>query len=232
MIIHGNAPGRLPDGRMTERLNRGIGSNGEAAMMPPAPRARRAMAWVAAVCVAALAAGCGSTAAPGAGPTATATVSAALPGTPSGDTAGAAATPGPCATAALRVTLGQEGAAAGHFYRTLDFTNISSASCTLDGYPGVSFVAAVGGKQIGAAASRSPASKRLIVLAPGKKAHARLDLLDVLNFPPPECAASNAHWIKVYPPSQLSASYVPWTAKVCSKPRPVYLFVAPVRQGA
>jgi hypothetical protein len=190
------------------------------------------MAWVAAVCVAVLAAGCGSITAPGAGSTATATASATPPGTSSADTPGAAATPGPCATAALRLTLGHEGAAAGHFYRTLDFTNISSASCTLYGYPGISFVTAPGGQQIGAAASRSPASKRLIVLAPGKKAHARLDLLDVLNFPPPECAASNAHWLKVYPPSQFSARYVPWTATVCSKPRPVYLFIGSVRPGA
>jgi uncharacterized protein DUF4232 len=199
--------------------------------MPLVRWARRAMAWAAAVCVAVLAAACGSITAPGAGPTATVTVSATPPGTSPVGTPGTAATPGPCATAALRLTLGQEGAAAGHFYRTLDFTNISSASCTLYGYPGISFVAAIGGKQIGAAASRSPATKRLIVLAPGKEAHARLDLLDVLNFPPSECAASDAHWMKVYPPNQFSASYVRWTAKVCSKPKPVYMFVAPVRLG-
>ena len=207
-------------------------------MMSSLLRVRQAMTWVAAACVALLAAACGSIGAPGAGPTATVTVTASQPGapsagTPSTGTPAAAATPGPCGTGGLRVTLGsQESAAAGHFYRTLDFTNISSASCTLDGYPGVSFVASVGGKQIGAAASRSPASKRLIVLAPGKKAHARLDLLDVLNFPPPECAASNAHWIKVYPPNQFSATYVRWTTMVCSKPKPVYLSVAPVRRGA
>jgi hypothetical protein len=130
------------------------------------------------------------------------------------------------------MTLGPAAAAAGHFYRPLVFTNISGASCTLYGYPGVSFVATIGGGQIGAAASRSPARKRLIVLAPGGKAHALLDLLDVLNFPPSECAASSAHWLKVYPPNQFSASYVPWTAKVCSKPKPVYMFVAPVRLGA
>jgi hypothetical protein len=131
------------------------------------------------------------------------------------------------------VTLGsQESAAAGHLYRTLDFTNISGASCTLYGYPGISFVTGVGGQQIGAAASRSPASRRLIVLAPGKTAHAQMDLVDVLNFPASKCAASNAHWIKVYPPNQFSATYVRWTAMVCSKPTPVYLFVAPVRQGA
>jgi hypothetical protein len=218
---------------MKERPNRGTRSTGEAAMMSSPLRARHAMAWVAAACVAVLAAACGSIpAAPGAGSTATATVPAAQPGTSPAGTP-AAAQPGPCGTAALRVTLGsREGAAAGHFYRTVDFTNITNTSCTLYGYPGVSFVAAIGGNQIGAAASRSPASKRLVVLAPGKKAHALLDLLDVLNFPPSECAASDAHWIKVYPPNQFSATYVPWTAKVCSKPKPVYMSVAPVRQGA
>lgn len=210
-------------------------------MMASFPRTRQAMAWVAVVCAAVLATACGSIPASGAGSTATtppagstttATAPAPQPGTSSAATTAPAAQPGPCSTAALRVTLGsKEGAAAGHFYRTLDFTNISGTSCTLYGYPGVSFVTAIGGNQIGAAASRSPASKLLVVLAPGKKAHAVLDLLDVLNFPASKCAATDAHWIKVYPPNQFSASYVAWTAKVCSKPSTVYLSVAPVRHG-
>jgi len=222
MIVHDNRPGHLPDGRMRER-------------------ARQAMTWAAVVCAAVLAAACGSIPAAGgggstatapAGSTATATGPAPQAGSSSAATTPPAAQAGPCSTSALRVTLGsQEGAAAGHFYRTLDFTNISGASCTLYGYPGVSFVTAIGGSQIGAAASRSPASKQLIVLAPGKKAHAVLDLLDVLNFPSSQCAATNAHWLKVYPPNQFSATYVPWTAMVCSKPKPVYLSVAPVRHG-
>lgn len=210
-------------------------------MMASFPRTRQAMAWVAVVCAAVLATACGSIPASGAGSTATtppagstttATAPAPQPGTSSAATTAPAAQPGPCSTAALRVTLGsKEGAAAGHFYRTLDFTNISGTSCTLYGYPGVSFVTAIGGNQIGAAASRSPASKLLVVLAPGKKAHAVLDLLDVLNFPASKCAATDAHWIKVYPPNQFSASYVAWTAKVCSKSNTVYLSVAPVRHG-
>jgi len=207
-------------------------------MMPSLPRARQAMAGAAAACAALLVAACGSIGAPGAGPTATVTVTASQPGapstvTPTASTPAAGATPGPCSTAGLRVTLGsQESAAAGHLYRTLDFTNISGASCTLYGYPGISFVTGVGGQQIGAAASRSPASKRLVVLAPGKTAHAQMDLVDVLNFPPSKCAATTAHWIKVYPPNQFSATYVRWTAMVCSKPTTVYLFAAPVRPGA
>jgi hypothetical protein len=204
-------------------------------MMSSVLRARRALAWVAAVCIGALAVSCGSVPFSGAGPTATGTVPATRPGTSSASTASPAATSGgpvPCSTAALQMTLGPAGAAAGHLYRPLVFTNISGASCTLYGYPGISFVTAIGGEQIGAAADRSPASKRLVVLAPGGKAHALLDLLDVLNFPPSVCAASSAHWLKVYPPNQFSASYVRWTAKVCSKPKPVYMFVAPVRLGA
>lgn len=207
----------------------------------PLLRGRQALAGAAAVCVAVLATACGSIPASGAGSTATtpaagstttATAPATQPGTSSAGTTAPAAQPGPCSTAALRVTLGsQEGAAAGHFYRTLDFTNITSTSCTLYGYPGVSFAAAIGGNQIGAAASRSPAGKLLVVLAPGMKAHAVLDLLDVLNFPASKCAATDAHWIKVYPPNQFSGSYVAWTAKVCSKPNTVYLSVAPVRHG-
>jgi|SRR5215470_18233409 len=203
--------------------------------MSPVLRARQVMAWAAAACIGALAVSCGSVTAPGAGPTTTVTVTATAPGTSPAGAPSAPATPGgagPCDTSALRLTLGSPGAAAGHFYRTLVFTNISRASCTLYGYPGISFVAAIGGQQIGAAADRSPARKRLVVLPPGGKAHALLDLLDVLNFPPSACAASNAHWLKVYPPNQFSASYVPWTAKVCSKPKPVYILVAPVRQGA
>jgi Protein of unknown function (DUF4232) len=196
-------------------------------------RARRAMAWVVAVGVSALAVGCGTVHASGAQSTVTVTVSATRPGTsPAGTPSPAAAPGGPCGTAALRMTLGPASAATGHFYRPVVFTNISGASCTLYGYPGISFVAAIGGKQIGAAAGRSPASKQLVVLAPGGKAHALLDLLDVLNFPAPVCAARSAHWLKIYPPSQFSAGYVRWTAEVCSKSKPVYVFVAPVRQGA
>ncbi len=236
MIVHDHRPGHLPDGRMGERRKLWIRRKRQAAMSS-LPGGRRALAGVAAACVAVLAAACGSIPASGTGSTATApaagsTTTVTQPSASSAGTTAPAAQPGPCSTAALRVTLAsQEGAAAGHFYRTLDFTNISGTSCTLYGYPGVSFAAAMGGDQIGAAASRSPASKLLVVLAPGKKAHAVLDLLDVLNFPASKCAATDAHWIKVYPPNQFSATYVAWTAKVCSKPNTVYLSVAPVRHG-
>lgn len=158
-------------------------------------------------------------------------MSSTSPGLPTGTPA----TPGlpPCSTSALRVTLGSwDGAAAGTFYRHLNFTNISGARCTLYGYPGVSFVTAIGGHQVGAAADRSVAAKRLVILAPGSKARATLAMADVLNFPPSVCRLQTAHWLRVYPPSQFAPAYLAWTARVCSGAKPVYLFVWPVQPGA
>src|SRR5437868_3633941 len=58
-----------------------------------------------------------------------------------------------CPTSALRVTVNKTrgGAAAGTNYVPLDFTNTSSHSCDMYGFPGVSFVTGHPGSQIGAA---------------------------------------------------------------------------------
>jgi hypothetical protein len=140
----------------------------------------------------------------------------------------------PCATSALRVTLGvwNGGGAAGSSYRPLDFTNVSAASCTLYGYPGVSFVTRAGGSEVGAAADRIEANKQLVVLSPGGQAHATLQVVDVLNFPRAVCPLTTAHWLRVYPPDQFTAAYVAYTAQVCSGPKPVFLFVGPVQPHA
>ena len=77
------------------------------------------------------------------------------------------------------------GAAAGSTYYPIQFANTSGSSCTLYGYPGVSFVTAQGGSQIGPAASRNPAMpKALVTLAPGQTVHAELQVVDAENYPP------------------------------------------------
>jgi hypothetical protein len=55
--------------------------------------------------------------------------------TPSG---GSAAGPAGCATRDLQAKVGISQGAAGSVYQVIDFTNISSVTCTLYGYPGVS----------------------------------------------------------------------------------------------
>jgi hypothetical protein len=139
---------------------------------------------------------------------------------PTPTTAAAAA----CATSALHVAVpkGSGNAAAGSSYYPIQFVNNSSSPCTLYGYPGVSFVTAVGGKQIGAAATRNPtAPARLLTVSPGQTVHAVLQVVDAMNYPSADCGPVTAHWLKIYPPNQTAPLYVSFTATACSKPKTV-----------
>jgi hypothetical protein len=124
-----------------------------------------------------------------------------------------------------------EGAAAGTFYFALAFTNTSGSACTLFGYPGVSFVTGIAGRQIGIPATRDPAHPRqLITLAPGRAAHATLGVGDASLYPSADCGMVTAHWLKVYPPNQTAPAYVSFTAQACTKPRTI-LSVQTVQPG-
>jgi hypothetical protein len=191
-------------------------------------------------CAAALAAGCGTSspgaASPGTSPTKTTTPSVNPGGTiaattPAATTTGSA-TP-PCATSALKVTVDTSsgGAAAGSTYYPIEFANVSGSSCTLYGYPGVSFVTAQGGSQIGPAATRNPTlPKTLITVGPGQTVHAELQVADAQNYPPGDCGIVSAHWLKVYPPNQTAPVYVSFSAQACSKAKQI-LTVQTVQTG-
>ena len=209
-------------------------------MRSPARAVRGLTAAAVLACSAALAAACGTSAAPAASPaaspavTATPTVSA---GTASPAISPAAApTPAAaaaCATSALKVAVpaGSGGAAAGSSYYPIQFANVSGASCTLYGYPGVSFVTAQGGRQIGPAATRNPAvARQLVTLSPGQTVHAELQVVNAENYPPAGCGLVTAHWLKIYPPNQTGPAYVSFTAQACSKPKQI-LSVETVQPG-
>jgi len=189
-------------------------------MTPSATLARRVL--TAAVLGAALApalAACGS-ASPAAAPSVTVTVTA----TPRASTAPASPTASPtptgpagCTTPYLKALVGPGGTAAGSAYYPIEFTNISSSVCTLYGFPGVSFVTAVGGSQIGPSAVENPIrQRRLVTLAPGKTASALLQVVNAENYPQRRCKPVTAHWLKVYPPGETSALYYGFTALICS----------------
>jgi Protein of unknown function (DUF4232) len=195
--------------------------------------ARPTIAGVAVSWASALAVACGSSPAPDPATTDSATTASAPAATHSpAATATAAQSPQPCPLSALRVTLGGwNGAAAGTSYRSLDFANSSATTCTLLGYPGVSFVSTPGGAEVGAAASRIVGGKQLVLLVPHATAQATLGLVDVLNFEPQACHLRTAHWLRIYAPGQVTAGYVGWTARVCSGSKPVFLLVGPVQPG-
>ena len=139
----------------------------------------------------------------------------------------AAATPSAgtaaCATGNLKATVvtGEGGAAAGSTYYPLNLTNSGSSSCSLFGYPGVSWVTSPSGSQIGQPASRNPVvTPSTVVLAPGQTAHVTIQVVDAGNYDKSTCQPVTAHWLKIYPPGQFTALYVKFSAQTCSAKLP------------
>jgi Domain of unknown function (DUF4232) len=126
---------------------------------------RRMLAVCCLTLIALLAAACGSSGT--AVPTKTVTVTIMSAGSPKPAPA-ASSGPLPCLTTDLRLTVGASNGAAGTIFYPLEFTNASSSTCTMYGYPGVAFVSSPGASQIGAPAGRRPpAAPTLVTLEPG-----------------------------------------------------------------
>jgi hypothetical protein len=145
----------------------------------------------------------------------------------------AAQGPPPCATSALQVSLGLSQGATGHIFQAIDFTNISSATCTLYGYPGVSFAAGSPVTQVGLAADEDPTTHRVLVtLGPGDVANALLTYLQAGFYSPAKCAPANTTYIQVYPPNQTTPAYVAYKSQICSNKHIHELKISSVHAGS
>ena len=111
-----------------------------------------------------------------------------------------------CSTASLTGSLGQSAGAAGTDTVPIVLTNRGSASCTLQGWPGVSAVAGGNGTQIGPAATLDRSTPHATVtLAPGASAQATLTSR-ASNAP--NCDAKPADGLRVYPPGQKASLFI------------------------
>lgn len=183
--------------------------------------------------IAALATACSgsshSTAATTGGPAqvvASSTTSASAPPASSGPTR--------CDTSSLSVKLGEAGGAAGSTYQPIVFTNTGNSPCTLNGYPGVSFVTSGSGQQIGAAASRNPQhASVLVTLAPGASASATLQTGETGNYDASTCKPMDVSGLRIYPPGNTAAAYVAFPSKqqACSATNVSQLSVETVVAG-
>jgi hypothetical protein len=203
---------------------------------------RRVLAGGALTCVAALAAGCGSSASPAPAPTKTITVratpaaSASAVGTPATPAASASPTVAgaapACPTRSLGLKLGPAQGAAGSTYQVIDFTNVSEATCTLYGYPGVSLAGGKPVTQIGLPAAEShTTARRLVTLPPGAVANAVLQIAQAVNFPAAKCGLVTAHYLQIYPPNQTTPVHLHYTSQTCAKKVQV-LTVSVVQPGS
>lgn len=115
----------------------------------------------------------------------------------------------------MRVTAAREGALPGEELALLRFTNRSTATCTLTGFPGVELLA--GGHPIGKPAQRSAQQTRTLALAPGASATAQLHDMT-------RCSAPLSDQVGVYPPNQTVQLRVALALRACR------LTIDPVRR--
>jgi hypothetical protein len=219
------------------RLAEPTGLKDTADMTSTPGMATRVLAGALLACCAALAAACSASTSTSSSPPAS-TPSATPVSSPSAASTTPATTPavaGPasCPTRDLGVKAGLSQGTAGSVYQVIDFTNISNVSCTLYGYPGISFASTgSSGGQIGLAAKENPTPPReLVTLAPGATANALLRIVAAGNFSPATCGMVTAHWLVIYPPNQTTPVYLSYTSPTCSKKVQI-LFVNVVQPGS
>ncbi|HVV13563.1 DUF4232 domain-containing protein [Amycolatopsis sp.] len=115
---------------------------------------------------------------------------------------------GMCKAADLKLSVGQGDAAAGTVYRPLIFTNVSSHSCVIQGFPGVSYVGGADGHQVGPAAYRDGAKGPAITLAKGDTAYASVGFVNVQNYDTVTCQPQPVRGLRVYPPQETASMYI------------------------
>ncbi|WP_433046712.1 DUF4232 domain-containing protein [Dactylosporangium sp. CS-033363] len=124
------------------------------------------------------------------------------------------------------------GGAAGSQYLWLILTNATSKTCTLEGYPGVSWVTGDNGQQVNQPAERDTSiAPKQLSLQPAQAAHAQIRSPQPGNFGD-SCKPIEIRGYRVYLPDETAADFVPFQQQVCSADGVGRAQVGPVETGA
>ena len=104
--------------------------------------------------------------------------------------------------------------------RALVLTNTGPAACALRGFPGVSYVTGDSGRQVGAAAVRVGSEGAAVRLAPGARAQALVSFANTGVFDPAVCRPTPVRGLRVYPPGERAALFVPAPGTGCAGTTP------------
>lgn len=140
-----------------------------------------------------------------------------------------------CSSASLQASItGGDGSAAGSAFPYLVLTNTGADTCTLSGYPGVSFVGYQNGTQLGAPALRvDESSVQTVTLGSGQSSHSRLRIARGENYPAATCAPVQADGFRVYPPDENQALFAAASGfTACSNDGVSLIMVGPMEPGA
>jgi hypothetical protein len=99
---------------------------------------------------------------------------------------------------------------------TFTLTNKGNRSCTLDGFPGVSFVTGDTGSQVGEPARRNETPTQLVTLAPGAGAATFLLITNPGAYDPAECKPTDVRGLRIYPPGETAALFLEDVTTTCS----------------
>jgi hypothetical protein len=135
---------------------------------------------------------------------------------PPGEKPAPASDPAECKVADLKLSIGGGDSAAGTTYRQLRFTNRGTRTCTIQGFPGVSYVAGADGHQVGPAAFRDGTKGGAISLKPGAMVYAPVGFVQVRNYDPAVCKPVSVRGLRVYPPHEYNSMYVAASGTGCA----------------
>jgi hypothetical protein len=133
-----------------------------------------------------------------------------------------------CSSSQLSARLSSGNGSPGTIYYQLELRNATASECIVQGYPGVSFVAGTDGHQVGAPATRGTGATPRVVLGRGQIAEATLGIHDASAFTQPPCDQTTVLGLRVYPPGQTAALFVPHQDAGCSNPAVSVLVISPL----
>jgi hypothetical protein len=137
---------------------------------------------------------------------------------PSAQAQGAEKDAGACTSAELAASLGPSQGQNGmqKSDATFTLTNKGDRSCTLDGFPGVSFVTGDNGTQVGEPARRNETPAQLVTLAPGAGAATFLLVTNPGAYDEAECKPVDVRGLRIYPPGETAALFLEDATRTCS----------------
>lgn len=125
--------------------------------------------------------------------------------------------PSNCKSSELKLSFGHDSDhAMQKTYTSIQFTNTGQRTCTLQGFPGVSFVTGDNGQQVGQAANRSGNQGPAITLRPGSSTNAGLIIVNADPFPADQCKPVDVRGLRVYPPNETAAMFLPSSGRGCA----------------
>ena len=175
------------------------------------------------------------TASAGSGSSPTAYPGGSAPDSPGVATHGPARPVGGCATSGLALAFASNGSGAGSSFATVTLTNRQPVSCSVQGFPGLSFVAGPDAHQVGAAAVRTTGiTPTQVQLAPGRSAQVMVRIGNPNVYPPAQCQPVPVQGFRLYAPGSTSSVVVhlPAVSSACSAlrlPGGPQLEIGPVR---